>query len=134
MPNEVLWTGFKNRKLGAERAIKDAKGRNIADNIDKIPSTYVSAAALSNNNKTLTLTLTNQSTSPTTTTTVALTDTGEANVQSDWAESDTTDPAYIANKPAQLTLAGDGTYVTVTESSGTLTVGLVVHTGTYTVN
>ena len=102
MPSEVLWTGFKNRKLGAERAIKDEKGRNLADSIDKIPSTYVSDAALSNNNKTLTLTVTDQSTATPTTTTVALTDTGDANVQSDWAEADTTSDTYIANKPDVL--------------------------------
>lgn len=100
--SETLWTEFNSRKLGAERAVKDEKGRNLASNIDKIPSTYVSGAALSNNNKTLTLTLTDQSTSPATTSTVALTDTGDANVQSDWAETDTTDDAYIANKPDVL--------------------------------
>jgi hypothetical protein len=99
MPSEQLWTGFNNRKLGAERAIKDAKGRNLADSIDKIPSTYVSGATLSNDNKTLTLTVTDQSASPATTTTVALTDTGDANVQSDWAETDNTLDSYIANKP-----------------------------------
>lgn len=36
MPSETLWTGFQNRKIAAERAVKDAKGRNIADNIDLI--------------------------------------------------------------------------------------------------
>lgn len=109
MPSEQLWTGFDNRKLAAERAKKDEKGRNIADNIDKIPSTYVSGAALSNNNKTLTLTITDQSSSPATTSTVALTDTGDANVQSDWAESDFTSDSYIANKPDVLIpLAGTG--------------------------
>ena len=100
--SETLWTDFNGRKIAAERAVKDAKGRNLADNIDKIPSTYVSGAALSNNNKTLTLTLTNQSTSPATTSTVALTDTGDANVQSDWSESDSTSDAYIVNKPNVL--------------------------------
>lgn len=96
---ETLWTGFNGRKVGAERAIKDEKGRNLADSIDKIPSTYVSGATLSNDNKTLTLTVTDQSASPATTTTVALTDTGDANVQSDWAETDNTLDSYIANKP-----------------------------------
>lgn len=99
MPSEELWSSFHNKKFAAERAVKDAKGRNLADSIDKIPSTYVSDAALSNNNKTLTLTVTDQSTATPTTTTVALTDTGDANVQSDWAEADTTSDAYIANKP-----------------------------------
>lgn len=99
---ETLWTGFNGRKVGAERAKKDEKGRDIADSIDKLPSTYVSDAALSNNNKTLTLTVTDQSTATPTTTTVALTDTGDANVQSDWAEADTTSDAYIANKPDVL--------------------------------
>lgn len=98
--SETLWTEFNSRKLGAERAVKDEKGRNLASNIDKIPSTYVSAASVSN--RTLTLTVTNQSTSPATTTTVSLTDTGDTNVQSDWAETDTTDDAYIANKPDVL--------------------------------
>ena len=99
MPSEELWSSFHNKKFAAERAVKDAKGRNLADSVDKIPSTYVSDAALSNNNKTLTLTVTDQSTATPTTTTVALTDTGDANVQSDWAEADTTSDAYIANKP-----------------------------------
>ena len=99
MPSEQLWTGFHNRKIVAERAIKDAKGRNLADSIDKIPSTYVSGAALSNDNKTLTLTVTDQSASPATTTTVALTDTGDTNVQSDWAENDPSSDSYIDNKP-----------------------------------
>ena len=97
MPSEELWSSFHNKKFAAERAVKDAKGRNIADSIDKIPSTYVSAASVSS--RTLTLTVTNQSTSPATTSTVSLTDTGDANVQSDWAESDSTSDAYIANKP-----------------------------------
>jgi hypothetical protein len=57
-----------------------------------------------------------------------------AQVQSDWAETDTTDVSYIANKPTQLTMSGDGTYITVTEGTGTLTVALTVHTGSYTVN
>ena len=100
--SETLWTEFNSRKLAAERAVKDAKGRNIADSIDKIPSTYVSGAALSNNDKTLTLTVTDQSTSPSTTTTVAITATGDANVQSDWNETDSTSDAYIANKPDVL--------------------------------
>lgn len=99
---ETLWTGFNGRKVGAERAKKDEKGRDIADSIDKIPSTYVSGAALSNNNKTLTLTVTDQSASPATTTTVALTDTGEPNVQSDWNETDPDSDSYIANKPDVL--------------------------------
>lgn len=102
MPSEELWSSFHNKKFAAERAVKDAKGRNIADSIDKIPSTYVSGAALSNNDKTLTLTVTDQSTSPSTTTTVAITATGDANVQSDWNEADTTSDAYIANKPDVL--------------------------------
>jgi hypothetical protein len=97
--NDTLWTKFNNRGFAAERAIKDEKGRNLADSIDKVPSTYVSGAALSNNNKTLTLTVTDQSASPATTTTVALTDTGDANVQSDWAETDTSSDSYIDNKP-----------------------------------
>jgi hypothetical protein len=96
---ETLWTGFNGRKVGAERAIKDEKGRNLADSIDKIPSTYVSGATLSNDNKTLTLTVTDQSASPATTTTVALTDTGDTNVQSDWAETDPSSDSYIDNKP-----------------------------------
>lgn len=131
--SETLWTDFNGRKLGAERAVKDAKGRNLADNIDKIPSTYVSGAALSNNNKTLTLTVTDQSTSPATTSTVALTDTGDTNVQADWAESDSSSDAYIANKPAEVTMAGDGTYITATETNSTVTIGLVVTTSSHTI-
>ncbi|MBR2306059.1 MAG: hypothetical protein IKA48_02505 [Fibrobacter sp.] len=114
MPSEQLWTGFHNRKIGAERAIKDAKGRNLADSIDKIPSTYVSGAALSNNNKTLTLTVTDQSASPATTTTVAITDTGDANVQSDWAETDETSDSYIANKPAIIIPLASASYAAPT--------------------
>lgn len=54
MANETLWTGFNNQKLFAERARKDEKGRNIANAIDSIPTTYISDA--STNNGTLTLT------------------------------------------------------------------------------
>lgn len=118
MPSEQLWTGFHNRKIGAERAIKDAKGRNLADSIDKIPSTYVSGAALSNNNKTLTLTVTDQSASPATTTTVALTDTGDANVKSDWAETDPNSDSYIDNKPAIIIPLASANYA----AAGYLTV------------
>lgn len=131
---DTLWTRFNNRKIGAERAIKDAKGRNLADSIDKIPTTYVSGATLSNSNKTLTLTVTDQSTSPSTTSTVSLTDTGDANVQADWAETDTTSDSYIANKPSQVNLTGDGTYITVTDTTGAVGVSLVVHTASYVVN
>lgn len=31
---ETLWTGFNGRKVGAERAIKDETGRNIAAALD----------------------------------------------------------------------------------------------------
>lgn len=106
---DTLWTRFNNRKFAAERAKNDEKGRDIADSIDKIPGTYVSGASLSNSNKTLTLTVVDQTSSPATTTTVALTDTGDANVQSDWSESDSTSDAYIANKPDILIpLTGTG--------------------------
>ena len=67
---ETLWTGFNGRKVGAERAKKDEKGRDIADSIDKIPSTYVSSASVSG--QTLSMTLTDQSTSPATTTSMSL--------------------------------------------------------------
>lgn len=56
----------------------------------------------------------------------------EANVQADWAQTTTSADDYIKNKPAILSLAHDS-YVTISESSGTLTIGLGVHTGTYTV-
>lgn len=43
-----------------------------------------------------------------------------AQVQSDWTEDDSTDPAYIKNKPADLTMsAGEG--ISITEDAGTLT-------------
>ena len=70
MPSEELWSSFHNKKFAAERAVKDAKGRNIADSIDKIPSTYVSSASVSG--QTLSMTLTDQSTSPATTTNMSL--------------------------------------------------------------
>lgn len=56
-----------------------------------------------------------------------------SNVKSDWNAASGT-AGEILNKPTQLTLAGDGTYITVTEASGSATVGLVVHTNTYTVH
>lgn len=55
-----------------------------------------------------------------------------SNVKSDWNAA-TGSNGEILNKPVQLTLSGDGTYVTVTESSGTLTIGLNAHTQNYTV-
>lgn len=257
MPSETLWTGFQNRKIAAERAVKDAKGRNIADNIDLISKklyfagdktaseietdatlqvpyavyrvttsgvirrtddvVHVSAdegwdfdgALVPNdmifwyNNGTTgnwmlcyrtTIKVKVDSTNGwdslavnTTTgkmeflrpgsgiyfveTLYGLTQAEKtklggiaagaevnvqsdwnetdstsdayiankptipaAQVQSDWAETDTTDVSYIANKPTQLTMSGDGTYITVTEGTGTLTVALTVHTGSYTVN
>jgi hypothetical protein len=112
MASETLWTGFNNRKLGAERAKKDEKGRNLADSIDRIPGTYVSAASVSS--RTLSLTVTDQTSSPTTTTTVSFTDTGDANVQSDWAESDSASDAYIANKPAIVVPLASATYAAPT--------------------
>ena len=117
---ETLWTEFNSRKLGAERAVKDEKGRNIADNIDKIPSTYVSGAALSNNNKTLTLTLTDQSTSPATTSTVAITDTGDANlIEHIYAGSTELQPS---SKTVTIPLATyDDTATPTTYTNGLLT-------------
>ena len=66
MPNdtpETLWTGFNGRKLFAERASNDEKGRSIASAIDR---QYVSNAAVSNDQ--LTLTVSNSGTPGTTTT------------------------------------------------------------------
>lgn len=46
---------------------------------------------------------------------------GGSQVQSDWAETDTTDPSYIENKPVPKTLvAGQG--IAISESSASLTV------------
>ena len=46
---------------------------------------------------------------------------GGSQVQSDWAETDTTDPSYIENKPTPKTLvAGQG--IAISESSASLTV------------
>jgi hypothetical protein len=42
-------------------------------------------------------------------------------VQSDWTESDTTDPSYIQNKPTEKTLAA-GSNVTITEANDTVTI------------
>jgi len=61
--NETLWTGFNNRKLFAERARKDEKGRDIATAIDR---QYVSAASVSGDQ--LTLTVSNSGTPGTDTT------------------------------------------------------------------
>lgn len=55
-----------------------------------------------------------------------------SNVKSDWNAAAGAD-GEILNKPTQLTMAGDGTYITATEASGTVTIGLVVHTDNYTV-
>ena len=231
MPSETLWTGFQNRKIAAERAVKDAKGRNIADNIDliskklyfagnKTASEIETDATLQipyavyrvttsgairhtddlihvaadegwnfdgtlvpndmifwyNNGTTgnwmlcyrTTLRARVNNTSGWDTVTVNTTSGemefrksqdgiysavslygltqsektklggiaagAEVNVQSDWNETDSTSDAYVANKPTQLTMSGDGTYITVTEGTGTLTVALTVHTGSYTVN
>ena len=38
MADEVLWTGFDNRKLAAERAKKDEKGRSLSDALDTLDS------------------------------------------------------------------------------------------------
>lgn len=54
-----------------------------------------------------------------------------SNVKSDWNAAAGTD-GEILNKPSQLTLAGDGTFITATEASGTVTVALVATTGSYT--
>lgn len=54
-----------------------------------------------------------------------------SNVKSDWNAATGAD-GEILNKPSQLTLAGDGTYITATEASGTVTVALVATTGSYT--
>ena len=61
-----------------------------AFNSTSIPSTYIKSASVSGS----TLTLTKQDN-----TTVTFTDTGEANVQSDWSVTDSTSDAYIKNKP-----------------------------------
>lgn len=55
-----------------------------------------------------------------------------SNVKSDWNAAAGAD-GEILNKPAQVTLSGDGTYITATEASGTVTVALDVHTADYTV-
>lgn len=55
-----------------------------------------------------------------------------SNVKSDWNAAAGAS-GEILNKPAQLTLAGDGTYITATETNGTVTIGLTVHTANYTV-
>lgn len=50
-----------------------------------------------------------------------------AQVQSDWAEDDTTDPAYIKNKPDELSLSA-GTGIGVSEDSGNIIISV---TGDY---
>ena len=50
-----------------------------------------------------------------------------AQVQSDWAEDDTTDPAYIKNKPNELSLSA-GTGIGVSEDSGNIIISV---TGDY---
>ena len=49
-----------------------------------------------------------------------------AQVQSDWTESDTTDPAYIQNKPTEKNLVA-GTNITITESGNNVTVATTVN-------
>lgn len=49
-----------------------------------------------------------------------------AQVQSDWTESDTNDPAYIANKPTEKNLVA-GANITITESGNNVTVATTVN-------
>ena len=49
-----------------------------------------------------------------------------AQVQSDWTESDTTDPAYIQNKPTEKNLVA-GANITITESGNNVTVATTVN-------
>lgn len=64
MANETLWTGFNGRKLFAERAKNDEKGRSIASAIDR---QYVSDATVDSNTDTLTITVSNDGNSAGTT-------------------------------------------------------------------
>ena len=146
MPDTTLWTKFNNRGFAAERAINDATGRDIATAIDSIPTVSKSGS---------TVTITTNGTSVTADENVI--ETVQANgtaltvssktVNIPLASFDTTaSPATYADglmtgqekeklsglPSTQLTLAGDGTYITATESSGTVTVALVATTGSYT--
>lgn len=70
MANETLWTGFNGRKLFAERAKNDEKGRSIASAIDR---QYVSDATVDSNTDTLTITVSNDGNSAGTTRSVTFT-------------------------------------------------------------
>ena len=70
MANETLWTGFNGRKLFAERAKNDEKGRSLASAIDR---QYVSDATVDSNTDTLTITVSNDGNSAGTTRSVTFT-------------------------------------------------------------
>ena len=55
---------------------------------------------------------------------------GGTQVQSDWSESDTTDPSYIQNKPAEKSLVA-GTNITISSDSSTITISSVAVDQTY---
>lgn len=56
----------------------------------------------------------------------------EVNVQSNWDTTDTADDSYIQNKPAMILLTPDNN-IKLSESNGTLNIGLAISTGTYEV-
>lgn len=55
---------------------------------------------------------------------------GGSQVQSDWTESDTTDPAYIQHKPTEKSLVA-GTNITISSDSSTITISSVAVDQTY---
>lgn len=57
----------------------------------------------------------------------------EVNVQADWAVSDSNDERFIQHKPALVLFTPDD-YISLSESEGTLNVGLAVSTGSYQVD
>lgn len=138
----TLWTGFNSQGLFAERARKDEKGRNLATSLDSIPTVSKSGS---------TVTITTNGTSVTVDDNViesisangtALTVTSK-NVDIPLASASSgtytdglmtgQEKEKLSGLPStQLTLAGDGTYITATEASGTVTVALVATTGSYT--
>ena len=121
MPQETLWTGFNNQGLFAERARKDVTGRDIATALDNsvnvIESVSVNGAALSPDvNKNVDIPLASAS----------------SGTYTDGLMTGQEKEKLSALPSSQLTLAGDGTYITATEASGTVTVALVATTGSYT--
>jgi hypothetical protein len=115
---------INNNPIYAERAEKDAAGNTISSTYatkSELPS-GVPAVTSSDDSKVLKATYSGGVGSY-----AWETESGGAQVQSDWTESDTAEPSYIQNKPAVFDiLAGAG--VTITESASAITIATEIPT------